>query len=219
MFVVFEGVDGSGKTTQIGNIGNAIREWNKYQSIVFEREPTYKAGEIIQRLVSETDPLSNAEVMAIGFIEDRRAHYHGPITGDMQNGRVVLCDRFSMSTLAYQSVQGQKMDDLVKAHFQNKIGSPDITFYLGLTPEEATSRINKRISEMGGKREKFEEPDFIEELVKKHEFLYEESQKDGDIKRLLGRVVKINAKQTIECVTRDIVEILNPFYQEKQKVA
>lgn len=212
LFVVFEGIDGCGKTTQIGEVERTIRQWNKYQDIVLTREPTYKADELRRRLTTETDPMANAQRMAQLFISDRKTHYQKDILSDIWNGRVVLCDRYAMSTLAYQSVQGVPMESLVKMHREAEIPAPDITFYLTLSAEEAASRRSGR----GEQREKFEELEFARRLAKQHDVVYEESKKDGKIERLLGPVIRINANKKPADVSQDILTVLEPIYRSKK---
>ena len=210
LFVAFEGIDGSGKGTQIGEVEKAIRGWNKYQPLVLDREPTWKAEELRSRLTTETDPMTNSARMAGLFIGDRGEHYL-EIKSDVERSRVVLCDRFTLSTLAYQSTQGQTMLDLVSGHFAANVGTPDITFYLALSAEEAARRMSVR----GDKREKFENIDFARKLALQHEFLYRESRQDGLIGKLLGRIVKIDAAQEPKFVTADILRYLEPVYISK----
>ena len=208
LFVVFDGIDGSGKGTQIREVERTLLGWNKYQDVVLTREPTWKAEEIRKRLETETDPLANGARMAKLYIGDRGEHWK-EIKSDIERKRVVLCDRYAMSTLAYQSTQGQTMFDLVSAHFTVNAGTPDITFYLSLSPEEAAQRISAR----GEAREKFENVDFARKLAAQYDFLFKESQKDGGISKLLGRVVKINAAQEPEFVTADIIRYFEPVYR------
>lgn len=210
LFVVLEGIDGSGKGTQIGEAEKAIRGWNKYQPIVLDREPTWRAEELRSRLTKETDPMANAVRMAGLFIGDRGEHYL-EIKSDVERNRVVLCDRYAMSTLAYQSTQGQAMLDLVSAHFTANVGTPDITFYLALSAEEAAQRISVR----GEKREKFENIEFARKLAGQYEFLYNSAQQDGPIQKLLGRVVKIDAAQDPKDVNADVLRHLEPVYRAK----
>jgi dTMP kinase len=166
LFVVFEGIDGSGKSTQIGRVADEIRRWNKYQDIVLTREPTWKARDIKQRLERERDAFSNGVPMAAGYIADRAEHW-GEIRNDLELNRVVLCDRYVLSTLTYQSTQGVDVLQLANDHFRLGIGRPDITFYLALSPDEAERRIVARPE----KREKFEEINFARRLVEQHECL------------------------------------------------
>lgn len=213
LFVVFEGPDGSGKGTAIGNVERAIRGWNKYQDIVLTREPTYKARELIGLLQKQSDPMENARRMTQLFVDDdRRAHYQDEIKMDVERRRVVLCDRFSMSTLAYQSAQGQSMDELLEVHTKSRIGTPDITFYLALNAEEAIRRIGFR----GEAKEVFEQPDFIRKVVDQHELVYANSLELGSpTNALLGRVVKIDASKSRDEVAQQILVELEPVYRAK----
>lgn len=208
LFVVFEGIDGSGKGTQIGEVERTIRGWNKYQDIVLTREPTWRAEEIRKRLETETDPLANGARMAELYIGDCGEHWK-EIRSDLERKRVVLCDRYAMSTLAYQSTQGRTMFDLVSAHFTVNVGTPDMTFYLSLSPEEAAQRMAAR----GEAREKFENINFAIKLAGQYDFLFQESQKDGGISKLLGHVVKIDAAQESKFVTVNITKHLEPVYR------
>ena len=213
MFIVFEGVDGSGKSTQIGEVEKAIRDWNKYQDIVLTREPTYKAIEVIKKLNEDTDPKKDASRMSNLFDNDRKVHYNNEILPDLLKNRVVICDRYSMSTLAYQSTQGRQMQELIHAHIKVRIGVPDITFYMALSTQQAMERISKR----GKKREKFEQFKFIEELVNRHEFIYNQSLEENSISRLLGNVVRIDASREMGEVTKSILVELEPIYKEHTK--
>ncbi len=212
LFVAFEGIDGSGKSTQIVEVLRAIQEINKYQPIVRTREPTWRAEEIRRRLEIERDPMSNSSLLAAQFISDRREHYLLDIRPDLERNYVVLCDRYAMSTLAYQSLPGKTtMFDLVSAHFTANIGTPDVTFYLNLSADESMRRIASRSDE----REKFEDIDFAHKLVERHEFLYQESQKDGIIGNLLGKIIKIDATHETKIVTSEILRHLEPIYLSK----
>ncbi len=212
MFVAFEGIDGSGKSTQIIEVLKAIQELNKYQPIVRTREPTWRAEEIRHRLESEKDPMSNSSLLATQFISDRREHYSTDIRPDLARNYVVLCDRYTMSTLAYQSLPGKMaMFDLVSAHFTANVGTPDITFYMNLSAEEAAKRITSRRDTM----EKFEDIYFARKLVEQHEFLYRESQKEGIIEKLIGKVIKIDASLETKMVTSEILRHLEPIYLSK----
>ncbi len=213
LFVVFEGPDGSGKGTAIGNVERAIRGWNKYQEIVLTREPTYRARELIGMLEKQADPMENARRMTQLFVDDdRRVHYQDEIKTDFEMRRVVLCDRFSMSTLAYQSAQGQPMDELLETHFKAQIGTPDITFYLALSADEA----NRRIGSRGQTLEVFEQPEFVRKVVDQHELVYANALEIGSpTQKLLGRVVKIDANKSRDEVAQQILAELEPIYRAK----
>jgi dTMP kinase len=211
LFVVFEGIDGSGKSTQREEVARAICKWNKYQPVDRDREPTWRAEEIKKRLESEKDPESNGVVLANLFIEDRRRHYFEDIRPAIERRRVVLCDRYAMFTLAYQSLQGQSMFNLVSLHFSANIRTPDITFYIAISAEEATRRIALR----GEAHENHDGFNFATNLCEQYEFLYRESQREGQISNLLGRVVKIDGAQDPQHVTSDILSYFEPVYRER----
>lgn len=212
LFVVFEGPDGSGKGTVIAAVEKAIRDWNKHQNITLTREPTHKAKELAKMLKSESDPMASARKMTQLFVEDRKQHYHEEIKPDLVKKRVVLCDRYSISTLVYQSVQGLPINELVAAHVDANIGAPDIIFYLALEPEEALRRIAKR----GQQIEKFEQPEFIKKVVQQHELVYAQALEEGSpISKLLGRVVKINANLSPDEVAKAILDVLEPIYRQR----
>jgi dTMP kinase len=215
LFVAFEGVDGSGKTTQIGRVAEAIKSWEKYQDVILTREPTYRAKGIVRALKTEVDPFSNPEIMAQGFVEDRRAHYFGSISGDLTNRRVVLCDRFSMSTIAYQSVQGVSIEKLIEMHEENLIGTPDVTFYLAISADTAIERMRLR----SAPREKFENPNFIRDLVARHEEIYQMLQEGRNprLNNLLGRVIRLNGEIPMQEVTHSMTNLIEPIYLSKKE--
>jgi dTMP kinase len=210
LFVAFEGVDGSGKTTQIGRVAEAIKSWEKYQDVILTREPTHRAKGIVRALRTDLDPLSNPELMAQGFVEDRRAHYFGSIRGDLTNRRVVLCDRFSMSTIAYQSLQGVPIEKLIEMHEENLIGTPDITFYLAISADTAIERMRLR----SAPKEKFENPSFIRDLVTRYEEIYQMllEGENPRLNNLLGRVIKLNGEIPMSEVTHSMTNLIEPIY-------
>ncbi len=210
LFVAFEGVDGSGKTTQIGRVAEAIKSWEKYQDVILTGEPTYRAKKIIRALRTEGNPFSHPEIMAQEFVEDRRAHYSGLIRGDLVNRRVVLCDRFSMSTIAYQSVQGVPIERLIEMHEENLIGTPDITFYIAISADTAIERMKLR----SAPKEKFENHSFIRDLVTRYEEIYQMLQegKNPKLNNLLGRVIRLNGEISMPEVTHSMTNLIEPIY-------
>lgn len=215
LFVAFEGVDGSGKTTQIGRVAEAIKSWEKYQDVILTREPTYRAKDIVRALRTDSDPLSNPELMAQGFVEDRRAHYFGSIKGDLANRKVVLCDRFSMSTIAYQSLQGVPIEKLIQMHEENFIGNPDITFYLAISSDTAIERMRVR----SAPKEKFENSSFIRDLVIRYEEIYQMllEGKNPRLNNLLGRVIRLNGEIPMPEVTHSMTNLIEPIYLQKKE--
>jgi dTMP kinase len=107
-FITFEGLDGSGKSTQIEKLARALR--NRGVSVVVSREPGgTKTGEEIRNVIldSATADLSPYAEMALMFAA-RAQHIHEVIAPALAQGKVVLCDRFTDSTEAYQGA-GRKL--------------------------------------------------------------------------------------------------------------
>ena len=147
-FIVFEGIDGSGKTTQINQLSKWITESNvipKNKQLVVTREPGgTKLGQSIRSLLLdrsiEKNPDSITELLL--YAADRAQHVNEIIRPSLQKGNWVISDRFCGSTLAYQGY-GRKLDiklikDLETISTQGI--SPDITFLLDITVDESIKR-------------------------------------------------------------------------------
>jgi dTMP kinase len=161
-FIVFEGIDGSGKTTQI----NELSKWligsdliPENNQLVITREPGgTKLGKSIRSLLLDTSlekrPDSITELLL--YAADRSQHVNEIIRPTLNKGDWVISDRFSGSTLAYQGY-GRKLDiNLIKdlENIATQGISPDITFLLDVPVEESIKRrINRkddRIEKEGG---------------------------------------------------------------------
>jgi len=147
-FIVFEGIDGSGKTTQINELSKWIIGSNlipKKNQLVITREPGgTKLGKSIRSLLLDTSkeksPDSITELLL--YAADRSQHVNEIIRPTLNKGDWVISDRFCGSTLAYQGY-GRKLDiklikDLETIATQGI--SPDITFLLDVPVEESVKR-------------------------------------------------------------------------------
>ena len=151
-FIVFEGIDGSGKTTQINQLSkwlistDLIPENNK---LVITREPGgTKLGKSIRSLLLDTSieksPDSVTELLL--YAADRSQHVNEIIRPTLDQGDWVISDRFSGSTLAYQGC-GRKLDiNLIKdlEAIATQGIAPDITFLLDIPIEESIRRRRNR---------------------------------------------------------------------------
>jgi dTMP kinase len=145
-FITFEGLDGSGKSTQLAKLARGLRA--RGLSVVITREPGGTAtGEKIREVLlhSATSGLSPSTEMALMFAS-RAQHIHEVILPALAEGRVVLCDRFTDSTEAYQG-GGRKLGSkpVLMLHEMLCDGlQPDLTILLdndvGLTVERARRR-------------------------------------------------------------------------------
>lgn len=155
--ISFEGGDGSGKTTQ-------IRLLEKYltghgQLCLCTREPgATNLGEMIRQLLLEAgkEEISFPTEMFL-YLADRAQHVHEVIRPALASGRLVLCDRFTDSTLAYQGYgRGVGLDLLRRLNQVASFGiTPDLTFLLDCPVEVGLSRTAQRLVDLksGEKRE------------------------------------------------------------------
>lgn len=140
-FIVFEGIDGAGKTTQLDLLEKSLFE----QGIPVERtaEPTSgEIGKLLRRALSGELP-KTPEELALLFTLDRVEH-NKAIEKTLADGKTVLCDRYYYSTIAYQ---GNASDmDWVKSLSLGcpAIRTPDLCIFLDLSPEESIRRIQAR---------------------------------------------------------------------------
>jgi dTMP kinase len=140
-FITFEGIDGSGKSTQLKRLAVRLRETG--QRVVETREPGGADGaEAIRRLLVEGEPGRwSPETEILLFTAARRDHIERTIAPALERGEIVLCDRFADSTRVYQGVARAELRDLVDELHSRIIGmEPDLTLILDLDPKEAQAR-------------------------------------------------------------------------------
>lgn len=145
--ITFEGVEGCGKTTQI----RIIHKWlsSRQSRVRMTREPGgMKVSQYIRDLLlhEKLDGyLSDRSEMFL-YAADRAQHIESFIKPELEKGVIVLCDRFTDSTLAYQGY-GRGLD-LGEIHQVNQIATggivPDLTFWLDIPVEEGRNRISHR---------------------------------------------------------------------------
>lgn len=153
LFVTFEGIDGSGKSTQSRRL---YETWlGQGRDVVLTREPGGSPGaEEIRRLVLEGDPERwSAETEILLFTAARRDHLERTIRPALARGATVICDRFADSTRMYQGLRGAGLRALVDDLHRLMIGiEPDVTLLLDFDPALGLSRALGR----QGTEERFE---------------------------------------------------------------
>lgn len=152
-FISFEGIDGSGKSTQARMLADHLRALGR--EVVLTREPGGSPGaEEIRKLVLEgaTDRWS-AHTEILLFTAARRDHLERTIEPALAAGKVVICDRFADSTRMYQGLRGDDLRNLVDRLHTMMIGrEPDMTLLVDMDPETGLSRALSR----QGTEERFE---------------------------------------------------------------
>ena len=163
IFIVVDGIDGSGKSEIIKMLHNYLFSKHKKYRILTTREPTngVYGSKIRQMLKYENDPKSNRKQLMELFIKDRKEHLKNIIEPFLKNSdrhelNIVICDRYYYSTIAFQSAQG--LDIKLLTEKNKKFRTPDIAFILDIEPTLALERINYR------KKEKFEQLNFMKKI-------------------------------------------------------
>lgn len=141
-FIVFEGIDGAGKTTQIGLLEQYLK--TKGIPAVTTAEPTdLPEGKLLRRALAGEFPTTPSELAAL-FTADRIAHNLDPEKGIrrmLEDGKTVLSDRYYYSTLAYQGALTDRDWAMSLNLSCPDILRPDLCIFLDLTPKESMERI------------------------------------------------------------------------------
>lgn len=147
MFVVLEGIDGSGTTTQAQQIAERLRG-RGIGSLVTAEPSTGELGLLLRRALRREVRMSEA-TLALLFAADRIDHLEREILPALAEGRVVICDRYLMSSWAYQALDlPLEWVRILNARAQ----APDLTLFLDVDPAVAAKRRHQR----GGAEEHFD---------------------------------------------------------------
>ncbi len=165
MFLVIDGPDGSGKTTLAKRLSARLEEMGVHTAYTFE--PTYSsdAGRKLRNML-RTGNIPDVYSFADLFVEDRQAHLRDFILPSIEAGRVVICDRYKYSSLAYQLLQGVDAEHIIETNRGCRV--PDRVFIL--LPENVDVLL-KRIVERGLEKDIFEEREFISRTLECYRML------------------------------------------------
>ena len=198
MFITFEGVEGSGKSTQ----AKLLAEYLSFSGhkVTLTREPGWgRLGELIRKVILDErelilDPFSELCL----FCADRAQHVRDFIKPKLREGEIVICDRYFDSTVVYQGY-GRKLDK----RLVNKIAKastleliPDITFLLNLPVKKGLSRLERR----GNTTKLDEEPLEFHELIRQGYMLI--------ARREPNRILKINADREAQEIHQELKDIV-----------
>lgn len=203
LFISFEGIDGAGKSSHIDAVAHAFRAQGR--SVLLTREPggTPLAEKLRALLLADAmDPLTEALLVFAG----RRDHLVQAIEPALARGEVVLCDRFTDATFAYQGA-GRGFDQQLLAVLERMVQSgvapdphllrePDLTLWFDLPPEVAAERLSQA-----------RQPDRFE--AQPLAFFQRVAQGYAQrASRAAGRFVRINANQERDLVWEQLLAVL-----------
>ena len=196
LFISFEGGEGVGKSTQIDLLKSYLLKKNI--NVICTREPGgTEEGEVIRKLLVSGDKNSwdpYSELLLFNAL--RREHINKVINPSLENGKIVLCDRFIDSTIIYQGIASYINEELLLNLHKTFCYDlfPDITFFLSLNPELGLARTKFRNIKN-------------EDRFEKRGLLYHNKIQNGFralSKKYNKRLIEINAEQTIEKISEEI---------------
>ena len=156
LLIAFEGIDGTGKSTQLPLLATYLRSLGR--SVVETREPTNGPyGQRIRGLYTDRGQVSLEEELEL-FIADRKEHLQTCIHPALEAGQIVLTDRYYFSTAAYQGAAGLDAQEIFSRHAFAP--EPDLVILLTQTPAESVERIQ------GGRGEQLNDFEQQEQLEK-----------------------------------------------------
>lgn len=188
-FIVFEGTDGTGKSTQLALLASFLK--NEGFKTLTTREPTDgQYGRRIRDLYRNRGSSSPEKELEL-FLSDRREHVENLIRPKLDEGWLVLCDRYFLSTVAYQGALGFDPETLFARH--HFAPDPDLALLFEAEIEVGTKRIRESRGETPND---FEKADYLQEVAR----IFAGMKKDY--------IVTIDAARAIDEVHREIVEIV-----------
>ncbi|MDA7428848.1 dTMP kinase [Primorskyibacter aestuariivivens] len=199
VFLSFEGIDGSGKSTQTRLLADHLRAQGR--EVVLTREPGGSPGaEEIRALVLQGDPDRwSAETELLLFTAARRDHLERTILPALAAGKVVICDRFADSTRMYQGLSRGDLRASVDQLHALMIGrEPDLTILIDMDPATGLARAKSR----NGVEERFE--DFGTGLQEKMRAGFLDLAREFP-----DRIRVINGAQGVETVAQDIAAVVD----------
>ena len=197
-FITFEGIDGSGKSTQIQNLAKFLEDYGF--DIIITREPGGSIGgeEIRNLLLQGGVDRWSAETEILLFTAARRDHLERIILPALQDGKIVICDRFTDSTRMYQGMRGPKLRGLVDRLTKEVINcDPDLTIIIDIDPEISLERAKSRKTA----EERFE--DFGIDLQKKMRRGFLDLSKEFS-----SRIAVVNGQQSVDELAKEIFSLV-----------
>jgi len=197
-FICIEGIDASGKTTQARLLTKSLRR--RGFDVVYTTEPSHsEVGKFIRRYVLQRKKRVPIVVEALLFAVDRIDHVENRIKPALEKRKIVVCDRYVYSSLAYQGAAG--LDQTWIEQINRLALTPDLSLFIDVPPEVVLKRIKRERSVMETLRNQ-----------RRVRGIYMDMAKEG-------RLVLVDGDRTVEQVASDILKlVLKRLKQEKRRV-
>ena len=193
-FIVLEGIDGSGTTTHTKLLGEFLEK--NGLKVHLTREPSSSViGKLLKELLLDANV--PPETDALLFAADRNQHYNIEIRKKLDDGYVVISDRYLESSIVYQSSQKEDISIEWIEILNKHVGLPDATIILDLPPAVSLKRKLAHLKTTGENSEKFEKMEFLEKVRKK--FLERAKEKNYQV---------INSEKSIDSVQNEIRDLI-----------
>jgi dTMP kinase len=144
IFIVIEGLDGSGKTTQAALLAKKL---SQNHNVVLTAEPSRgKIGTFIREGCLYEDKRLPIEAEALLFAADRIEHMQNEVKSALDEGKLVICDRYVYSSMAYQGSSGLSLDWIKTINARAL--QPDFSIFIDVPPERVLKRLKRKKSVM-----------------------------------------------------------------------
>lgn len=163
-FIVFEGLDGSGQTTQVKLLAEFLRKKNL--EVLITKEPTLdsKAGKLIRAVLDKKEKIPPKKLQEL-YAQDRKEHLNKVIIPNLKKGKIVISDRYFFSSFAYGSL-AVPLNFLLKIN--DKFLMPDITFFINTKSKTSFLRVKRR----GKKQTFFEEENKLKKVYQNYKKIF-----------------------------------------------
>ena len=190
-FVVFEGIDGCGKSTALEALYDFL--WNETtDSIRVGTEPTsYESGELIRKALGGSIEGISSEILLGMFLADRAIHQKEISIANVRRSWY-LCDRYIYSNMVYNAKDDDDMERIEKLN--SNFIKPDVVFYIDTPVEICLDRIARR----NGKKEIFENKEKLTEAKRRYDMIADS-----------GKMIRIDGTFSERVVLEEILKILN----------
>lgn len=200
-FVVFEGIDGAGTSTQM----RLLAERDSGKKIAFTAEPTERpTGKFLRQILAGKEKVS-AQTAAYLFAADRAEHLwgQGGIVDQTKNGLTVVSDRYLFSNLAYQGVTcGEDLPKTLNSPFP----LPQLLFFFDISAQKSLERVEKR----GEAKEIYENEKFLNDTASRYRAIIDQYKKlENSGMRIVELDATLSKEKISDLIWKEILPIIN----------